>query len=53
LLQRAECDEEFYRSLAGWCDQLRPLIDPERERKSWEELLIELGAEGRLFSTQP
>jgi putative glycosyltransferase (TIGR04348 family) len=44
LLQRAECDEEFYRSLAGWCDRLRPLIDPARERRSWAELLSELGA---------
>ena len=43
LLGRAETDPAFYRTLHDWCARLRPLVDPERERQSWEELLRELG----------
>jgi putative glycosyltransferase (TIGR04348 family) len=43
LLQRAETDAGFYRSLVRWCGRLRPLIDPAHERRSWQELLEELG----------
>jgi putative glycosyltransferase (TIGR04348 family) len=43
LLEQAECDADFYRSLQEWCTRLRPLVDPERERQSWADLLRELG----------
>jgi putative glycosyltransferase (TIGR04348 family) len=43
LLGRAETDADFYRNLSEWCERLRPLVDPARERRSWEELLRELG----------
>jgi putative glycosyltransferase (TIGR04348 family) len=43
LLQRAEADARFYRTLYEWCARLRPLVDPARECRSWEELLTELG----------
>jgi putative glycosyltransferase (TIGR04348 family) len=43
LLGRAEGDADFYRALADECARLRPLVDPARERRSWEELLRELG----------
>jgi putative glycosyltransferase (TIGR04348 family) len=43
LLERAEADEDFYRALCDWCGRLRPLVDPARERQSWEGLLCELG----------
>ena len=33
----------FYRELRAWCDGLRPLVDPARERRSWQDLLRELG----------
>jgi putative glycosyltransferase (TIGR04348 family) len=43
LLERAEIDAGFYQALSEWCARLRPLIDPQRERQSWEELLCEFG----------
>jgi putative glycosyltransferase (TIGR04348 family) len=43
LLGRAEMDAAFYRSLRDWCARLRPLVDPARERRSWADLLHELG----------
>ncbi len=43
LLGRAETDADFYRTLCEWCARLRPLVDPERERRSWAHLLRELG----------
>jgi hypothetical protein len=43
LLERVEADANFYRTLADWCSGLRPLIDPARERQSWQDLLQELG----------
>jgi putative glycosyltransferase (TIGR04348 family) len=42
LLERAEADAGFYRTLREWCIRLRPLVDPALERRSWEELLGEL-----------
>lgn len=42
LLHRAEIDADYYNSLRVWCNRLRPLFDPARERQSWEELLREL-----------
>lgn len=42
LLGRAETDAAFYQSLHDWCARLRPLVDPLRERQSWDELLREL-----------
>lgn len=46
LLARAEADAGFYQVLHAWCDRLRPLVDPARERRSWEVLLHELGPSG-------
>ncbi len=43
LLRRAETDARFYRRLRDWCARLRPLVDPARERQSWDDLLRELG----------
>ena len=43
LLERAETDTDFYRTLHDWCARLRPLVDPACERRSWEDLLRELG----------
>ena len=42
LLERSEADVEFYQQLSEWCGRLRPLVDPARERRSWEELLREV-----------
>ena len=42
LLQRAEGDADFYRSLQGRCRKLRPLVDPARETACWKSLLKEL-----------
>jgi len=42
LLLRAESDAEFYRELKEWCEGLKPLVDPARERESWKSLLAEL-----------
>jgi glycosyltransferase involved in cell wall biosynthesis len=39
LLQRAETDPEYYETLRTWCARLAPLVDPARERRSWEALL--------------
>jgi glycosyltransferase involved in cell wall biosynthesis len=43
LLGRAETELEFYRSLVTACAARRPLIEPARERRSWECLLEEFG----------
>jgi glycosyltransferase involved in cell wall biosynthesis len=42
LLERGETDAEFYRTLQAWCERLKPLVDPARERESWKSLLQEL-----------
>lgn len=42
LLLRAESDAGFYRELKRRCEELKPLVDPARERKSWESLLADL-----------
>lgn len=42
LLHRAETDAEFLPSLRSWCERLRPLVDPAREREAWRQLLEEL-----------
>ncbi len=41
LLGRAETDPGFHRSLKQWCARLGRLVDPARERQSWERLLRE------------
>ncbi|HEV3258559.1 MAG TPA: selenoneine biosynthesis selenosugar synthase SenB [Gemmataceae bacterium] len=43
LLGQAEADADFYKTLQAWCARLRPLVEPARERRSWKELLRELG----------
>jgi glycosyltransferase involved in cell wall biosynthesis len=42
LLWRAETNLRFYKDLCDYCDRRRPLFQPERERRSWQELLGEL-----------
>ena len=39
LLRRVETEADLYADLKARCDALRPLVDPARERESWEELL--------------
>ena len=47
LLQRAEEDQGFYRILRQWSERLAPLVEPARERRSWQELLGELKSRGK------
>ncbi len=42
LLLRAESDAAFHAELKQWCEGLKPLADPARERESWRALLAEL-----------
>ena len=42
LLLRTETDSVFYESLRRRCACLAPLVAPERERRSWKNLLAEL-----------
>jgi putative glycosyltransferase (TIGR04348 family) len=42
LLDRAESDQKFYRSLKSACARLKPLVAPERELKAWRRLLEEV-----------
>ena len=42
LLARVETDTAFYNTIKAWCERLEPLVDPARERQSWENLLGEL-----------
>ena len=43
LLIRLEMDTAFYDTLKAWCEQLKPIVDPDREHQSWERLLQDLG----------
>ena len=42
LLERAETDSRFYKTLKDWGRPLRPLFHPSRERKTWRALLQEM-----------
>jgi putative glycosyltransferase (TIGR04348 family) len=42
LLERAERDRAFYQELKAWGERLRPLVDPARERETWDRVLREL-----------
>ncbi len=42
LLERAETDAQFYNTLKEWCERLKSLVNPARERQSWKSLLREL-----------
>lgn len=42
LMQRAETDLAFYTELKRRVQDLKPLVDPERERESWRALLAEV-----------
>jgi glycosyltransferase involved in cell wall biosynthesis len=44
LLRRAETDARFLASLRSWCDRLKPLVDPRREREAWRRLLEEFAS---------
>ena len=39
LLMRVETDAGFYEVLKTWCERLKPIFDPERERQRWKRLL--------------
>lgn len=39
LIERAARSRAFYERLRAACEKLRPLVDPERERRAWRELL--------------
>lgn len=43
LLQQAKDEPGYLRSLAAAVRRRRPLVDPVRERRSWQKLLRELG----------
>jgi putative glycosyltransferase (TIGR04348 family) len=43
LMQRAETDAAFYGELKRRIRDLKPLVDPRRERESWRALLAEPG----------
>ncbi|MBI3185588.1 MAG: TIGR04348 family glycosyltransferase [Myxococcales bacterium] len=47
LLLRTESDAAFYEVLRRRLEALKPLVDPARERRNWEELLSELWATAR------
>lgn len=47
LLERAEADRVFYRTLAARCARLRPLVRPERELRSWRMLTDEIARRHR------
>lgn len=42
LLHRAMTDRAFYARLKASCAQLKPLVEPARERDAWQSLLAEL-----------
>jgi putative glycosyltransferase (TIGR04348 family) len=42
LMERAETDRSFYSELKRRIGDLRPLVDPQRERESWRALLAEV-----------
>jgi glycosyltransferase involved in cell wall biosynthesis len=42
LIQRAETDERFYQKLKDCGEKQRPLVAPEREVESWQQLLTEI-----------
>ena len=42
MLIRVETDTAFYGTLKTWCEGLKPIVDPDRERQSWERLLQDL-----------
>ena len=42
MLIRVETDTAFYDTLKAWCEGLKPIVDPDRERQSWKRLLQDL-----------
>ena len=42
LLVRLEAESAFYDELKTWCERLKPIVDPNRERQSWKQLLQDL-----------
>jgi putative glycosyltransferase (TIGR04348 family) len=39
LLEKVEQDSGFYRELTNCCRRLAPIVHPDRERESWQEVL--------------
>lgn len=39
LIERAATSQAFYERLQAACEKLRPLVDPQRERRAWREVL--------------
>ena len=42
MLIRVETDTAFYDTLKAWCEGLKPIVNPNRERQSWKDLLQDL-----------
>lgn len=42
MLIHVETDTAFYDTLKTWCEGLKPIVDPDRERQSWKDLLQNL-----------
>ena len=42
LLMRLEMDAAFYEALKTWCEELKPIVDPDGERQRWRDLLQKL-----------
>ena len=42
LLRRVETNTGFYDTLKTWCEGLKPIVAPDRERQSWKGLLQDL-----------
>jgi putative glycosyltransferase (TIGR04348 family) len=43
LLRHSETDAGFYESLTSWCERRAALVNPDNERRAWQDLLHELG----------
>src|SRR6516165_2171747 len=44
LLRHSETDAGFYEALTSWCERRAALVNPDNERRAWQDLLHELGS---------